>query len=119
MKKKYFKFTEGRQRSGYERMKIFSLGRPLYVDCYLTRVKAGAAIRRHKDPMRGKWKGKKHYRLNFVKPAKKGGIFSSEATIFLWNGPVFICFFRPDICWHEVSQVEEGARYALSFGWAR
>lgn len=113
-----FKWIEGRQRTGYERSKVFAWTWPLHMDCYILRIKPGGHIKSHVDPMRGKWRGKKHYRLNIILQHPEGG------GTFMVHGKSIINtnrikFFRPDLYKHFVTEVRgERARYVLSFGFA-
>lgn len=112
MGRRFLTWRSGFRKTGYEKMQIFSMGSPLFLDCYVFRIREGGGISPHKDAMRGKWSHKKHYRLNFVFPAKSGGFFSAEKKIFSFLN---IYFFRADYI-HQVSSVKKGTRYTLSFG---
>ncbi len=54
------------------------------------------------------------YKLNcvLVKP-KRGGVFSCERSIFNLLGRLVL--FRPDLHQHQVSRIEGGSRWLLSF----
>lgn len=105
------KWEEGRQGTGYLKKKIFENYSGILFDLYLLKFPEGCHIPKHKDEIGF---GKKHYRVNIIlKGAKKGGKFKINKTIL--NLP-FIKVFRPDLHEHEVTRVEEGTRYLLSFG---
>lgn len=113
-----FTWREGRQKTGYERMKIFAFSWPFHMDCYILRIRPGGFIKEHVDPMIGKWRGKKHYRLNVIaqKP-ESGGLFVINGKS-IFNTSRFK-FFRPDVYIHSVTEVMgKRARYVLSFGFA-
>ena len=107
------KWIEGRQGSGYEKMKIF-ISDLLKCDMYLLRFKEGSYIDTHTDPVKEGWN---HYRINIVlQDAIEGGEFVCENAIFRSS---FINFFRPDIHEHAVTRIDSGVRYVLSFGWIK
>jgi len=110
-----FVWREGRQKTGYQRMKIFTISWPIHFDCYILRMKPGASVKPHKDLMRGKWRNKKAYRLNLImNTPDKGGEFLTEKSIIDWPQ---LKLFRPDIYTHEVTTVEGNkTRYVLSLG---
>lgn len=106
---KFFQWVAGRQNSGYETMKLAE-SKLIGFDLWLLRYKPGAYIKSHVDRVIGK----RHYRLNiFLKQAKSGGNFRHGEVIFKNK---FMVFFRPDISYHSVMEVEEGTRYVLSLG---
>jgi hypothetical protein len=108
------KWQEGRQGSGYQKLKLFE-SKWLKCDVYLLKFPTGSAIDYHYDQV----KGYQHSRINVIlKKAKKGGKFYIEG---LAGYPRFIksrvVWFRPDIDYHGVTPIEEGTRYVLSIGW--
>jgi|JI10StandDraft_1071094.scaffolds.fasta_scaffold297758_3 hypothetical protein len=106
-----FKWQQGRQKTGYDTIKVMELHRPLPMDIYLIRYQQGAYIPPHCDPVR---QGQ-HYRLNItLKYAQRGGVFHCEQLIWRCGRMVL---FRSDLAIHQVSQVESGSRYVLSIGW--
>jgi hypothetical protein len=107
------KWDEGRQKSGYKKIKLLESKRFLF-DMYLLYYPEGSAIASHVDNINFG----NHYRLNYtIKKAKKGGIF------LLAGRPIFrlgrLVIFRPDKQYHSVSQIKKGYRIVFSFGWAR
>ena len=106
-----FRWQRGRQDSGYDKMLLAILSRPIPFDCYLIRYPVGSAIAPHTDPV----KDRRHFRLNIViKRSPIGGDFLCENPLFTSTR---INFFRPDIFEHSVTRVEGGSRYVLSVGW--
>ncbi|MCG7548075.1 MULTISPECIES: 2OG-Fe(II) oxygenase [Pseudoalteromonas] len=86
---------------------------PIKFDVYLLRFPQGCEVPEHTDKVN---KGR-HYRLNIVlKKAQKGGEFICHSPIFESER---IKLFRPDLCVHAVSKVEQGERLLLSIGWVR
>lgn len=81
---------------------------------YLVHYRQGHRIMPHVD---GVAEGKL-YKLNcvLVKP-RRGGVFSCERTIFDLLGRLVL--FRPDLHQHEVSRIEDGSRWLLSFALTR
>lgn len=77
---------------------------------YLVRYSAGHGIAPHVDMV----SAGKLTKLNcvLVKPSV-GGEFSCEKTIFNLFGRFIL--FRPDLYRHEVSRIERGTRWLLSF----
>ncbi len=101
----------GRQGTGYLKKKLFENHSGLLFDLYLLKFPKGCFIPKHRDEIGF---GKRHLRVNIIlKGAKKGGKFICEKSII--NLP-FIKVFRPDLYEHEVTKIEEGTRYVLSFG---
>ena len=102
-------WEQGRQNSGYWKCLLAQV-RP-YFDCYLLKYPQGSQISRHQDPVTDR----RHYRLNIVLwKAAKGGVFSCENPLLSWGRVVL---FRSDTSPHEVTLIEKGCRYVLSFGW--
>ncbi|MGB0833537.1 MAG: 2OG-Fe(II) oxygenase [Psychrobium sp.] len=86
---------------------------PIKFDMYLLKFPEGSEIPPHVD----KVSSGKHYRLNIVlKQAARGGEFICASPIFEIS---CIKLFRPDVCEHSVTKVEEGSRYLLSIGWIK
>ena len=110
---RWLRWQVGRQLSGYDKMFLAGALWPVKFDCYLLRFQAGSFIKPHTDTV----DSGKHYRLNMVlKCAKKGGEFVCEQPIYASKR---IKLFRPDMCRHSVTKVEQGTRYVLSIGWVR
>ncbi|RFF31741.1 2OG-Fe(II) oxygenase [Wenzhouxiangella sediminis] len=80
------------------------------LNIYLVRYSAGHRIVRHVDMVA---EGKL-YKFNWVlvKP-KAGGRFICDKSIFNLFGRFIL--FRPDLYEHEVSRIERGNRWLLSF----
>jgi len=81
---------------------------------YLVRYSAGHAIVPHVDMV----SEGRLYKLNcvLIKPAS-GGEFSCERNIFSLFGRLVL--FRPDLYRHQVSRIERGRRWLLSFALTR
>ena len=77
---------------------------------YLVRYSVGHRIEPHVDMV----SEGRLYKLNcvLVKP-RAGGEFICEKTIFNLFGRLIL--FRPDLYRHEVSRIEHGTRWLLSF----
>ena len=106
-----FRWQEGRQGMGYDKMLLLTAKWPLPFDSYLIRYPEGSEIPSHTDPVA---KGR-HYRLNIIlKAPQSGGDFVCSQPIYETRR---IKFFRPDKSSHSVSRVVGGSRYVLSFGW--
>lgn len=103
-----FKWVEGRQKSGYDKICLV-LGS--FFDVHLLRFKVGAEIAPHVDTVTSG----RHFRLNIIyRKANEGGLFKCENMIFETDR---IKLFRPDIETHSVSEVKFGVRRVLSIGW--
>jgi hypothetical protein len=101
------KWVEGRQGTGYEKIKLFSLSR---FDIHLLRFKPGDYAPTHTDPAP---KGFEHWRINIIlKHAKVGGGFWADPPWWSWGYPYRINIFRSDKP-HFVAEVFEGTRYVL------
>ncbi len=108
---KLLRWQHGRQESGYDKMLLVTLKRPIPFDCYLIRYPIGSSITPHTDPV----KYRRHFRLNIViKRSPIGGEFLCDNPLFTTTR---IKFFRPDISKHSVTRVEGGSCYVLSVGW--
>ena len=81
---------------------------------YLVRYSAGHAIVPHVDMV----SEGRLYKLNcvLIKP-ESGGEFSCERNMFNLFGRIVL--FRPDLYRHEVSRIERGRRWLLSFALTR
>lgn len=102
-------WKEGRQGTGYFNYKVASNTRFLF-DIYLVKFPVGCCLPAHVDEV----ETGKHYRVNIILwPALKGGKFRCENCIV--DLP-FLKIFRPDVNEHEVTLIEKGTRYILSFG---
>jgi len=110
-------WLEGRQGTGYYKLKIFE-SKLLKMDIYLLKFPKGSKIDRHIDPVP---EGYEHHRFNAIlKRPKEGGecIIAREPFNFRPQRNRFIKF-RPDIMQHYVSRISEGTRYVLSIGWLK
>jgi hypothetical protein len=106
-----FSWVEGRQGSGYSKIRFLEIIKPLPMDIYLLKFPEGSSIPEHIDPVQT---GYKHYRLNIIlKKSISGGEFVSESHIFNFKR---IKFFRADISKHSVTKVIGGNRIVLSIG---
>lgn len=106
-----FRWQQGRQGSGYDKMLLITSPLPIPFDSYLIRYPVGSFIPTHTDPV----SDKRHFRLNIVlKPSQSGGEFICEKSII--DLPR-IKLFRPDKYAHAVTEVQGNARYILSIGW--
>lgn len=105
-----FKWTEGRQSSGYRKF-TFLYSKKLKMDGYLIDYPTNSFIPEHKDTV----ECGKLYRLNIVIwKSKKGGEFKADEVIWSWRDRIHL--FQADASPHSVSTVTEGKRYVLSFG---
>ncbi len=103
-------WIEGRQGTSYLNCKLLESKKWFFFDLYLIKFPVGSHIPLHRDGV----DFGKHYRANFILwPAKLGGKFSCEKCII--DLP-FVKFFRPDLYEHEVTEIKQGTRYVLSFG---
>lgn len=102
-------WIEGRQGTGYFKLKIFS-SKWLGVDCYLLKYETGSFIPPHTDPV----EGFEHHRINIeLKRAYGGHCYIIGRNKRWWR----FTYFRPDIQEHWVSMISKGTRYVLSIGW--
>ena len=122
-----FNWVEGRQKSGYLKMTIFSFW---CMDMHILKMPMRSSIDKHLDPIPNLWKGKytKHHRLNIVlKHANHGGHFQlvnkkGYVEEDHWNAPLGprkkrINYFIANEQRHKVTKVYKGTRYVLSIGW--
>jgi len=108
-----FRWQEGRQLSGYDKMLLLTGMWPRPFDIYVLRFPEGSEIKPHTDPV----SESEHYRLNVVIwKAKEGGAFHCANPIFETQR---IKYFRPDVSEHGVSKVVRGNRYVFSVGWLK
>lgn len=105
-----WRWTKGRQGTGYEKCLLFTTPWPIGMDVYLLRYTQGQGIPPHNDPVLGK----RHYRFNWVLTQSVGGQFVCDNP--LWSRGQFH-FFRSDLSTHSVTPVTQGTRYVLSIGW--
>ncbi|BES73124.1 hypothetical protein RE428_41420 [Marinobacter nanhaiticus D15-8W] len=84
------------------------------LNIYLVRYPEGHRVRRHLDMVSEGCL----YKLNcvLVKP-KVGGEFICDKNLF--NLANRLILFRPDLHQHEVSRIEQGSRWLLSFAFNR
>ena len=113
IEERFWRWSPGRQGTGYEKKLLMRNRLLLPFDVYLLRYRVGARVPSHIDPV----EGKRHFRLNWeVWRASEGGGFRCERTICsFWRWRLF----RPDVAPHEVTEVTRGVRYVLSLGWVR
>lgn len=85
-----------------------------WLNVYLVRYSPGHRIASHIDGIsRGRL-----YKLNWVlRKPRRGGEFTCERTIFNFWGRLIL--FRPDLYAHQVSKIEDGNRWLLSFAVSR
>lgn len=106
-----FSWIEGRQGSGYSKIRLLEILKPFAMDMYLLKFPEGASIPEHIDPVQS---GYNHYRLNIIlKKSLSGGEFLSETHILNFKR---VKLFRPDISKHSVTKVVGGSRIVLSIG---
>jgi len=109
--KKAFRWQQGRQGSGYDKMLLLTASWPIAFDSYLIRYPIGSSIPPHTDPVTGS----NHYRLNVIVKRSIGG------GEFICSNPILstarIKLFRPDRSEHSVTEVTGSRRYVLSLGW--
>jgi hypothetical protein len=118
---KLWKWRKGRQGTGYEIFPILFCDF-LKIDLYIVRYKKGSHIPWHFDPVEPKWE---HHRLNIIfKDCAVGGkfLFDSRAVHLVKQG-IFCKIrwtkFRPDQVEHMVTEVIEGSRTVISFGYVK
>ena len=105
-------WQEGRQQGGYRKLSLYTSTTNNW-DLHLIRYDKGAFIPLHTDP--SPIEGKAHYRFNFTLwKAKEGGreVLSGNA---IRKGKRWY-LFRPDLISHCVTEVRQGSRWVLSFG---
>lgn len=113
MWRKLFRWEQGRQQSGYDKMLLAGARWPLKFDLYLLKFPTGSEIPPHTDPVTES----RHYRLNIVlKNAIEGGEFICKDPIFETRR---LKLFRPDVSEHQVTKIIKGQRLLLSLGWLR
>jgi len=106
-----FRWQQGRQGTGYDKMLLITAPWPVPFDSYLIRYPEGSEIPSHTDSVANG----RHYRLNVIlKAPKSGGVFVCSEPIYESRR---IKLFRPDKSSHGVSRVVGGSRYVLSVGW--
>jgi hypothetical protein len=108
-------WTEGRQGSGYFKLKLFESKRFKF-DIYLLKFPFASYINWHTDPSID---GYEHHRLNIVLKKAKGGRFMINDQFHYFESNGRFNYFRPDIQEHAVSIIYKGTRYVLSIGWLR
>lgn len=107
-------WAEGRQGTGYKKLKLFE-SKKLHCDVYLLYYPVGSSIPKHVDPV----DSKEHYRVNVVlNNAKRGGALVIYQGNLMVKNQRFV-YFRPDVAEHEVTMVLRGYRLILSIGWAK
>jgi hypothetical protein len=105
-----WKRVPGRQGTGYYKTKIFSFWR---FDCYYVEYGVGSLIPGHVDPVQGK----RHFRANVIlTKAKKGGYFVCNNMILNWSR---LKIFESGKYKHSVTEITEGKRRVLSFGFTK
>lgn len=99
----------GRRHTGYRKRRLFEIG---CADAYLLHYPVGASVPAHTDPVTDR----RHYRFNIeLLSANAGGELICTRPIFR-AGPLTL--FRSDISEHAVTEVLDGNRWVLSFGYA-
>ena len=112
MFEKWMKWTEGRQKSGYQKMLLAGLPKIIPFDLWLLKYPEGSEIDWHDDPVED---GQSHFRLNIeLSRPEEGGEFKSALPPLLSIGRATL--FRPDENWHRVTQIKRGSRLVLSLG---
>jgi hypothetical protein len=115
MTKMLWKWKDGVQGAGYQKFILLNLKWPRFCDLMLIRYRVDAGLRPHRDLLRGKLRGWRHYRCNFLLWKAIGGEF-----IMHEGSPIFkfwrFVIFRADLYTHEITPVKNGIRYTLSFG---
>lgn len=107
----WLRWQTGRQKSGYHKLLLLRCSRILKFDVYLLRYPTGSVVPKHTD----KVQSGRHYRMNvIVKRAKLGGDFHCDDAIIHLRRFIL---FRPDLCEHHVSRIQDGSRYVISVGW--
>ena len=110
---RWLTWVEGRQQSDYSKMLLATCFLPIPFDLYLLKFPTGSSISAHVDKV--SWG--RHFRLNIVvKKAIEGGEFKVARVPGTYINTARVKFFRPDRVLHEVSEVLEGERLVLSFG---
>ncbi len=113
---RYFVWEEGRQKSGYRKMRLAHVVFPTWIrerilgfDAYVLDYPEGAEIPEHTDPV----EGYRHYRVNcIVRQCESGGEFKGTDTIIDWSWLKVFPSDRP----HSVSKIIKGTRRVVSFG---
>ena len=112
---KFFRWQEGRQGTGYDKMLLATARWPVAFDAYLLRFPEGTAVPFHTDPAPA---GQRRFRMNvFLRQAKRGGEFVTRSEVGRIVSWPRLELFRPDLAEHAVTRVEEGSRLVLSVGW--
>lgn len=114
-----WRWVQGRQGTGYVKMKLWS-SKLLRCDCYRIKYFAGAYIPAHTDP--SPVPGTVHHRLNVELKSTdcRGGDFlinGAQARPIFQYGRLQVFHFLSSEETHEVTEVTEGRRKVLSFGW--
>jgi len=111
------KWVPGRLGSGYFKFPLVSASLFGYgFDSFILKMPKGSEIKLHTDPAIF---GKRHFRINFItREAKSGGYFIVVRNNASTHTNSRVNIFRPDIEEHRVSRINEGTRYALSFGFS-
>lgn len=116
--KKFFRWIDGRQDSGYKIMNLWFK----WFDLVLIRYPLGSYIDWHTDPVPSRFE---HHRINITVRRAIGGRFKTKGTA-CWEGVIGDSYynkrvirFRPDIQIHGVERVKAGERWVISIGWVR
>jgi hypothetical protein len=115
MRENFLVWKEGRQGSGYWKLKLLE-SKLLKFDLYILKFPTGSYIDWHRDPA---VEGHKHWRLNWIFWKGKGGQFEAEPCDpkdYPISKPR-LNMFRPDKVLHCVSKIESSTRYVFSLGW--
>ena len=106
--KKMFRWDNGRQKTGYEKMLLLTAKWPIPFDMYLLRFRQGQEIPPHVDDV-------EHHRINIIlRNAELGGEFVCKDPIYESK---WVKYFRPDLSEHSVTKISKGNRYVFSLGW--
>ena len=110
------KWEEGRQKTGYKKLKLLE-SKLFKFDCYLLFFPKESFLVTHVDQV----KGYQHHRLNIIlwRP-KEGGVFYCHHHPNQNNlRTARIIKFRPDEQGHGLKPITKGFRLVLSIGWLR
>ena len=108
--RRWLTWQQGRQGTGYRKCLLATFTWPVPWDLYLLDYPKDSFVPPHQDVV----SEGRHIRCNLIlKQATHGGHFLCPAMKV--SGPrLFV--FRPDLYVHQVTPVEEGRRWVLSFG---
>lgn len=109
-----WRWRQGRQGTGYEKLLLATAPWPVPFDLYLLRFREGIEVPWHVDQSKP---GQRHYRLNVtLRPALAGGRFETKD-----GRPIvslgWLALFRPDRVTHAQTRIDRGTQLMLSLGW--